>query len=63
MYYIYMDREIVLSSYSVKDEGNNTPRDFTIKFNRPLILDKNYQYIVGLNPIVNMSFTWLIIIN
>ena len=53
-----MDREIVLSSYSVKDEGNNTPQDFTIKFNRPLILDKNYQYIVGLNRIVNMSFTW-----
>ena len=53
-----MDREIVLSSYSVKDEGNNTPQDFITKFNKSLILDSNYQYAVGLNRIINMSFTW-----
>ena len=53
-----MDREIVLSSYSVKDEVNNTPQDFITKFNRSLILDSNYQYAVGLNRIINMSFTW-----
>ena len=53
-----MDREIVLSSYSVKDEGNNTLQDFITKFNRSLILDSNYQYVVGLNRIINMSFTW-----
>ena len=35
-----MEREIVLSSYSVKGQGNNTPQDFTTKFNRPLILDR-----------------------
>ena len=53
-----MDREIVLSSYSVKDEGNNTPQNFTIKFNQPIMLDSNSQYVVDLNRIVNMSFTW-----
>ena len=53
-----MDREIVLSSYSVEDEGNNTPQDFITKFNKSLILDSNHQYAVGLNRIVNMSFTW-----
>ena len=53
-----MDREIVLSSYSVKDQGNNTPQNFITRFNRPLILDSNSQYAVGLNRIVNMSFTW-----
>ena len=53
-----MDREIVLSSYSVKGQENNTPQDFTTKFNRPIILDSNSQYMVGLNRIVNMSFTW-----
>ena len=53
-----MDREIVLSSYLVKDQGNNTPSNFIIKFNRPIILDSNYQYAVGLNRIKNMSFTW-----
>ena len=53
-----MDREIVLSSYDVKDQGNNTPQNFITKFNRPIILDRNSQYAVGLNRIINMSFTW-----
>ena len=53
-----MDREIILSSYDVKGQGNNTPQNFTTKFNRPIILDSNYQYAVGLNKIINMSLTW-----
>ena len=53
-----MEREIVLSSYNVKGQGNNTPQDFTTKFSRPLVLDGNSQYVVGLNRIINMSFTW-----
>ena len=53
-----MDREIVLSSYNVKDQENNTPQNFVTKFNIPIILDRNYQYVVGLNRIINMSFTW-----
>ena len=53
-----MDREIVLSSYSVKDKGNNTPQNFITQFNRPITLDRNSQYAVGLNRIINMSFTW-----
>ena len=55
---IYMFRELVLSSYSVKNKGNNTPQDFTTKFNRPITLDSNSQYMIGLNRIINMSFTW-----
>ena len=53
-----MEREIVLSSYSVKNQGNNKPEDFITKFTRPIILDSNKQYVVGLNRVVNMSFTW-----
>ena len=53
-----MDREIVLSSYNVKGQGNNTPQNFTIKFNQTIKLDSNSQYVVGLNRIINMSFTW-----
>ena len=53
-----MEREIVLSSYNVKNQGNNTPQNFITKFNRPIILDSNSQCIVGLNRIINMSFTW-----
>ena len=54
-----MDREIVLSSYNVKGQGNNTPQDFTTKFNIPIMLDNNHRYTIGLNRIINMSFTWL----
>ena len=53
-----MEREIVLSSYTVKNNGNNTPGDFTTKFTRPIILDNNVQYVLGLNRVINMSFTW-----
>ena len=53
-----MDREIVLSSYGVKDQRNNTPQNFVTRFNIPIIFDSNYQYVVGLNRIINMSFTW-----
>jgi len=53
-----MYREIVLSSYTVKDQENNTPQNFITKFNRPIILDRNSEYEVGLNRIMNMSFTW-----
>ena len=53
-----MEQKIVLSSYSVKNQGNNKPENFTTKFTRPIILDGNKQYVIGLNRIINMSFTW-----
>ena len=53
-----MEREIVLSSYSVKNQGDNKPEDFTTNFTRPITLDNNKQYTVGLNRVINMSFTW-----
>ena len=53
-----MDREIVLSSYNAKGQGNNTPQNFITQFNKPIMLDNNSQYTVGLNRIINMSFTW-----
>ena len=52
-----IEREIVLSSFSVKT-GGNKPENFTTKFNRPIDLDPNEQYVVGLNRVINMSFTW-----
>ena len=51
------EREIVLSSFPVKTAGNK-PENFTTKFNQPLTLDPNEQYVVGLNRVINMSFTW-----
>ena len=53
-----MKREIVLSSYSVKNQSNNRPDNFITRFNKPITLDSNYEYEIGLNGIINMSFTW-----
>lgn len=53
-----MERKIVLSSYSLKNTGNNKPGNFITRFNRPIVLDGNYEYVVGLNRVINMSFTW-----
>ena len=53
-----MEREIVLSSYSVKNKSNNRPENFITRFNKPITLDSNYEYEIGLNRIINMSFTW-----
>ena len=52
-----MEREIVLSSYSVKNKGNNKPGNFITKFTRPIVLDNNHEYAIGLNRIINMRFT------
>ena len=53
-----MEREIVLSSYSVKNIPGNKAKDFVTKFNKPIILNNNIQHVIGLNRIINMSFTW-----
>ena len=53
-----MDRQLILSSHSVKNKNGNKPSDFTIKYTNPIILDPNRQYETGLNRIISMSFTW-----
>ena len=53
-----MERELVLSSYEVKNIGNNKPENFVTKYDNALILDRNKEYAVGLNRIINMSLTW-----
>ena len=42
----------------MKNTGNNRPESFVIKYDNALILDRNKEYVVGLNRIINMSFTW-----
>ena len=53
-----MNRQLVLSSHSVKDKNVNKPSDFTTKYSNPIILDQNREYEIGLDRIISMSFTW-----
>ena len=53
-----METEIRLSSYNNENLlYGSKPEDFTVKFNRPIVLNRNKQYAIALNKIVNMSFT------
>ena len=47
-----MEREIVLSSYLNNSSANNTPANFVTNFDRPVILDSNYEYMIGLYRII-----------
>ena len=53
-----MDRQLTLSSHSVKNKNGNKPGDFTITYTNPIILDPNREYELGLDRIISMSFTW-----
>ena len=53
-----MDREIELSSSSVKSIPGNQPEHFVTKFTKPITLGSNFEYQLGLNRIINMSYTW-----
>ena len=55
---MYMEREIVLSSYAVKNHGSNKPGNFVIKFTKQIVLGNNDEYVIGLNRIISMTFTW-----
>lgn len=57
MYY-KMEREITLSSFSVKNERGNRPGDFTTRFKPTIVLDNNTNYYIGFNRTISMFFTW-----
>ena len=42
----------------MKDVGSNTPSNFLTKFSISIILDNNIECVIGLNRVINMSFTW-----
>ena len=53
-----MEREITLSSFPVRNVGNNRPGDFTTKFSPEIDLrDKNASYYVAFNRIISQ---WLL---
>jgi len=57
-----MERQIVLSSYLNKSSASNKTANFLTNFDRPIILDSNYENVVRLNRIINMPFTWVNVI-
>ena len=54
-----MEREITLSSFSVKGTSGNRPGDFTKRFTPTLDLQNDKgKYYLAFNRIISMAFTW-----
>ena len=55
---LYVEWEIVLWSDLNKSRANSKPANFVTNVTGPIILHSNPECVVGLNRIINMSFTW-----
>ena len=54
-----MEQNITLSSVKARQiDLSNTPSEFTTRFDRPMVLDKNKQYLIGLVKINTMTYSW-----
>lgn len=53
-----MERQLTLSSHNVDKLSDNSPSDFTIRYTNPINLDPNKRYVIGLDRIITMAFTW-----
>ena len=54
-----MEREITLSSFSVKGTKGNRPCDFTTRLNPTLDLPNDEgKYFLAFNRIISMAFSW-----
>ena len=55
-----MSLSILLDSQLAKQQNGKTKKshDFTIRFDEPIVLDKNKNYKAALNEVVTMSYSW-----
>ena len=54
-----MEFKIHVSSESArKINPNNSPSNFKTIFNKPIILDQKKRYLIGLDKITTMTYSW-----
>ena len=54
-----MEQKLVLSSQIARAKNAiNTPSDFTTVFDRPIVLGGNQRYIIGLDKVNTMTYSW-----
>ena len=55
-----MEQKLVLSSQIAREKKNaiNTPNDFTTVFDRPIVLGRNQRYVIGLDKVNTMTYSW-----
>ena len=54
-----MEQKLVLSSQIARVKNTSkTPSDFTTVFDRPTVLGGNQQYVIGLDKMNTMTYSW-----
>ena len=54
-----MEQKLVLSSQIARvKNASNTPSDFTTVFDRPIVLGGNQRYVIGLDKVNTMTYSW-----
>ena len=54
-----MEQKLVLSSQIARAKNAiNTPNDFTTVFDRPIVLGGNQRYVIGLDKVNTMTYSW-----
>ena len=54
-----MEQKLVLSSQIARvKNASNTLSDFTTVFNRPIVLEGNQRYVIGLDKVNTMTYSW-----
>ena len=54
-----MEQKLVLSSQIARvKNASNTPSDFTTVFDRPIVLGRNLGYVIGLDKVNTMTYSW-----
>ena len=54
-----MEQKLVLSSQIARvKNASNTSSDFITVFDRPIVLGGNQQYVIGLDKVNTMTYSW-----
>ena len=54
-----MEQKLVLSSQiATAKNAINTPSDVTTVFDRPIVLGENQRYVIGLDKVNTMTYSW-----
>ena len=49
---------IIITNSESKKNASNTPSDFTTVFDRSIVLGENQRYVIGLDKMNTMAYSW-----
>ena len=49
---------IIIANSESEKNASNTPSDFTTLCDRPIVLGENQRYVIGLDKVNTMTYSW-----